>query len=94
MDRRLAEARAKARLHGMDAASLRVSARQGKRFSIRTPSGATVHFGSWPAQTYLDHGDERERQAWQARHSTIMRRGRPAFQDPESPEHYSWHVLW
>lgn len=108
--RRLAAARAVAEsIPDVDAGSLEVSTRKGKRFKIRSPAGKLVHFGVWrdePAWlssverregrgTFIDHQDPEVRAAWRARHSRITdARGRPFYQNPESPEFYSWHILW
>lgn len=76
---------------------LEISLANDKRFAIRSPSGKLINFGQWPHTgkgTFLDHRDEKLKDAWQARHSKIMRQGKPAYLDPESPEYYSWNLLW
>jgi hypothetical protein len=76
---------------------LQISLAKDKRFSIRSPSGKLVNFGLWPFSgkgAFLDHGDEKLLDAWRARHSKIMRQGKPAYLDKESPEYYSWNILW
>lgn len=76
--------------------TLKISNASGKRFSIKSPSGKMINFGVWPFKTgtYLDHSDEKIRSAWQARHSKIMKEGKPAYLNQESPEYYSWNILW
>lgn len=109
--RRLQAARraAAAAASPVDWRSLQLSRRKGKRFSVRTPSGRTVHFGFWSEVptwlasvkrrtgrgTYIDHQSPQVRAAWRARHGRIVNAaGRLSRLDPESPEYYAWHVLW
>ena len=76
---------------------LQISLAKDKRFSIRSPSGKLVNFGLWPFSgkgTFLDHKDEKLKEAWRARHSKIMKEGKPAYLNPESAEFYSWKILW
>lgn len=68
------------------------SDRAGKRFKVVTDK--TIHFGSDVGQTFIDHGDEQKRKAWRARHSKIMRDGKPAYKNKDSPSYYSWNLLW
>lgn len=95
MDRRLTQAQQLAKSKGIDG-ELKISNASGKRFSITTPSGKLVNFGQWPLVngTFLDHANEKMREAWRARHSKIMKQGKPAYLNPESPEYYSWNILW
>ena len=97
-DRNLERAKERAQARGVTRwRSLRVSTRQGKRFSIETPSGRRVHFGVWPYArgTFLDHGDAKMRAAWRARHSQIVDgAGQLVWLDPESPAYYAYRVLW
>ncbi len=74
--------------------TLRVSERAHKRFAILTPLGRVVHFGLWPYRrgTFLDHQDERIRDAWWARH--VTRETQRFADDPESPLYYTARILW
>ena len=107
--RRLTLARAIARDLGLDWKSLDNSHIDGKRFTIKTPSGRTIHFGYWDESpkwqrsvangtgngTYIDHYDEAKRAAWRARFKNIRNSsGRSSVTDPESPLFYSWNILW
>ena len=77
--------------------TLDVAEAKSKRFSIISPSGKKINFGLWPFSgegTYIDHRDNKIREAWRARHSKILKDGKPAYLDKESPEYYSWHLLW
>lgn len=97
MDRKLAQAKQIAKSKGLNYESLQISLAKDKRFSIRSPSGKLINFGQWPFSgrgAFLDHGDEKLKEAWQARHSKIMKEGKPAYLNRESPEYYSWNILW
>jgi ribonuclease I len=75
---------------------IEASNRQSKRFKI-TRNDLTIHFGLWPYNgegTYVDHHDDKLRDAWKKRHSKITKNGRPAYLDESSPEFYSWNLLW
>lgn len=70
---------------------------KNKRFRIISPSGRVINFGLFPYKKYgsfIDHQDEKIRSAWRARHSKILKDGEPAYLNPESPEFYSWFLLW
>lgn len=95
MDRQLKKAQQVAKSKGLG--EVQISLARDKRFAIRSPSGKLINFGLWPFSgkgTFLDHGDEKIKEAWRARHSKIMRQGKPAYQDPESPDYYNWRILW
>jgi hypothetical protein len=77
--------------------TLKVSSAKDKRFSIISPEGKKINFGQFPFKgegTFIDHNDEQLKRAWQARHSKIMKDGKPAYLNKESPEFYSWNLLW
>jgi hypothetical protein len=95
MNRELAKVQKIAKAKGLPEVS--VSKAVGKRFSVKSPSGKLLNFGQWPYRgkgTFIDHEDEKIRAAWRARHSKIMKNGKPAYLNPESPEYYSWNLLW
>lgn len=76
---------------------LEVSKVKGKRFTVIDDNNKRINFGAFPFMakgTYLDHKDDTIRKAWQARHSKIMKNGKPAYLDKTSPEYYSWNILW
>jgi hypothetical protein len=76
---------------------IKVSNRKGKRFMITLPDGKTIHFGLYPFSgegAYIDHGDDKIKKAWKKRHSKILKDGKPAYKNKDSPEYYSWHILW
>ena len=77
--------------------TINISKVKGKRFSITKADGKKIHFGVWPYTgdgTFIDHGDEKIKKAWKARHRKILKDGKPAFKNKDSPEYYSWNILW
>ena len=77
--------------------TLEISEAKNKRFSIMSPSGKKINFGLWPFKqgTFLDHQDTKIRDAWRARHSKILLKDKTlAYKNKESPEYYSWSILW
>ena len=76
---------------------LEISDRKNKRFMITLDDNSIIHFGQYPYKgrgAYIDHHDEKIKSAWQARHSKVMLNNEPAYLNPNSPEYYSWHLLW
>jgi hypothetical protein len=98
MDRLLNKAKAIAKSKNIDNwITLNISNAKNKRFSIKSPSGKLINFGLWEFKgkgTFLDHNDTKIRDAWRARHSKILKDGKKAYMDKESPEYYSWNILW
>jgi hypothetical protein len=77
--------------------TLEISKAKDKRFSIKSPTGKLINFGLWPFKgqgTFLDHKDDKIKENWRARHSKIMKDGKPSYLNKESPEYYSWNILW
>jgi len=95
-DRKLAIAQKIAKDKGIDG-ELTVSKAKGKRFAIKA-DGKTINFGAWPFKrdgSFIDHKDEKIRDAWRARHSKILLKdGTPAYKSKQSPEYYAWNILW
>lgn len=98
MDRLLNKAKAIAKAKKIENwETLDISKAKDKRFSIKSPSGKLINFGLWEFKgkgTFLDHGDIKIRDAWRARHSKILKDGKKAYENKESPEYYSWNILW
>jgi hypothetical protein len=97
-ERKLQEARQIARHLGIEGwQSLQISKAKGKRFSIRYRN-KLINFGQYPYNgqgTFLDHRDKKIRDAWKKRHGKIVNQyGEIAYMNPESPEYYSWNILW
>lgn len=77
--------------------TLEISKAKDKRFSIISPNGKKINFGLYPFKgkgTFLDHNDDKIKESWRARHSKIMKDGKPSYLNKESPEYYSWNILW
>jgi len=78
----------------LGATDLQKSTRKNKRFMVEY-QGRLIHFGSATGSTFGDHGDEKKRKAWRARHSKIKRKdGSLAYKDKNSPSYWSWNLLW
>lgn len=67
------------------------SNRKGKRYVAIFKFGTKVHFGQMLGQTYIDHGDEKKRAAYIARHGAS---GKENWQDKYSPGALSRWLLW
>lgn len=76
---------------------LQISNAKNKRFAI-IKDGHTINFGLWPFSgkgSFIDHGNNKIKLAWRARHSKIMLKdGTPAYMNKNSPDYYAWHILW
>ncbi|AEA06954.1 conserved hypothetical protein [Lausannevirus] len=53
-----------------------------------------VHFGQKGAFTFADGAPESKRQAYRARHSKILNKGRTAYKVPGSASSLAWVILW
>ena len=94
-DRGLSIVKKIAKIKGIEG-EINISKVKNKRFSIKY-NNKTINFGLWPFSangTYIDHHDNKIRDAWRARHSKIMKDGKTAYLDKSSPEFYSWNLLW
>jgi hypothetical protein len=79
---------------------------KGKKYSVITPSGKKIHFGSASYEHYKDttgigawshkdHNDKERRKRYRDRHSKIKtKEGNLAYKDKEQPAYYSWNYLW
>jgi hypothetical protein len=75
---------------------LQISKAKNKRFSVKIDN-KTINFGVWPFSgegTFIDHRNEKIRKAWRARHSKILKEGKPAYLNKLSPDYWAWHILW
>ena len=66
---------------------------KNKRFYV-IYNDKIINFGSKNGETFIDHGDEKKRKAWRARHGKIYNKNGLAYEDKTSPEYYSWNLLW
>lgn len=82
------------------------SNRKGKKYSVITPSGKTIHFGNKNYQqfrdstglglySHLDHNDTERRKRYLARAKGIKNKeGKLTWNDKESANYYSIIYLW
>ena len=82
------------------------STRPGKKYSVITPKGKTVYFGSSTSQQYKDstgkgywshkdHGDAKRRRSYLARAKGIKnKQGKFTYNNRESANYYSVNYLW
>ena len=69
---------------------LRKSSRKGKRFVLEMPElGHKHHFGAENGKTFIDGRTEKEKEAWEKRHS-----GDKGFNNKHSGIFYSRKRLW
>jgi len=73
--------------------SITLSDRPEKRYKAvftNTDGGKkTVHFGYKTGSTYIDHKDDKIKNAWIARHKV-----RGSFNDYKSASSLAYHILW
>ncbi len=70
------------------------SERKNKRFYV-VYDNKIIHFGSPTGQSYVDHKDDKKRDAWYARHSKILNKdGQPVINLKASPSYWSAKILW
>ena len=67
------------------------STRKGKRLMATFKNGKTIHFGSANGSTYIDHGDEKKKNAYLARHGRSLGED---WNDPYSSGALSRWLLW
>ena len=70
-----------------------LSRTKNKRFYV-IYDNKRINFGSRVGQTYIDHHNKDKRKAWRARHSKILKDGKPAYKNKMSPEFWNWHLTW
>ena len=70
-----------------------LSKTKNKRFYV-VYDKKIINFGSSVGKAFIDHHDEKKRDAWQSRHSKILKNGKPAYKNKESPSFWSWSILW
>jgi len=69
---------------------LKKSGRKGKRFLITMPNfGHKHHFGSDVGKTYIDHQDDKKKEAWYARHKNDK-----GWDNKHSGIYHSRKLLW
>ena len=70
------------------------SDRKNKKFYV-VYDNKIIHFGSPTAKTFLEHKDEKKRDAWYARHSKILNKdGQAVINLKSSASFWSARILW
>lgn len=70
------------------------SPNQNKRFRVIMDSGKHYDFGLLGGSTYIDHGDEKKRDAYRARHLANAREATLNQNLTPSPSLFSMALLW
>ena len=79
---------------GLGATDFGVSKIPNKRFYVIF-NNRKINFGSKTGKTFLDHGDNRKRKAWLARHTKIRnKQGQLVHTLKTSPSYWSKVLLW
>jgi len=94
-DRKLMIVRAIAKKKGFKE-EIFLSRAKDKRFAVLV-DGKIINFGLYPYKgkgTYIDHKDDKLKEAWQARHRKIMKDGKPAYLNRNSADFWAWNLLW
>ena len=67
---------------------------KGKRYYV-VYQGKRINFGSSVGSTFIDHADNKIKDAWYARHSKIKDKdGNLVINDKNSPSYWSAKILW
>jgi len=78
----------------LGASEFGISKVKGKRFYV-IYQGKRINFGSDTGKTFIDHGNEKKRDAWYARHSKIKdKHDNLVINNKTSPSFWSARILW
>ena len=69
--------------------SVKKSTRKGKKLMAEFDDGTTTHFGFLGSSTYIDHKDDKKKDAYIARHKVNEN-----WNDPKSAGALSRYILW
>jgi formamidopyrimidine-DNA glycosylase len=69
--------------------SVKKSTRKGKKLMAEFDDGTTSHFGAIGSSTYIDHKDDKKKDAYIARHKVNEN-----WNDPKSAGALSRYILW
>jgi formamidopyrimidine-DNA glycosylase len=69
--------------------SVKKSTRKGKKLMAEFDDGTTSHFGFLGSSTYIDHKDDKKKDAYIARHKVNEN-----WNDPKSAGALSRYILW
>ena len=79
----------------LGAAKLEVSDGMNKKYVVTLKNGERVHFGDSRYEDYITHLDAFRRHLYRLRATKIVnRRGRPMINNIESPNYWSYRLLW
>lgn len=79
----------------LGAESLDYSTRKNNKYMVTLPEGKKVHFGSPKYADYLIHKDDERRDRYLSRATKIKnKQGELTHNKPESPNFWSYNLLW
>ena len=79
----------------LGAESLDYSSRKNNKYMVKLPGGKKVHFGSPKYEDYTIHKDKDRRDKYLSRATKIKnKKGELTFNNPESSNFWSVHLLW
>lgn len=77
------------------AKDLQLSHKKNKKYVITLKNGKKIHFGDPNYEDFLIHGDMRRRERYRKRASRIKDKdGFFTYMDRNSPNYWSYHLLW
>jgi len=78
----------------LGASDFGTSNRMNKKFYVIF-NNKKINFGSKTGQSYIDHQDDKKRDAWYARHSKILNKdGQAVINQKSSASWWSARILW
>jgi hypothetical protein len=84
----------KAKAIKLGATDFGISNVRNKRYYV-IYGGKRINFGSKTGQTYIDHKDDKKKDAWYARHNKIFNKmGEKVINKKDSPSFWSANLLW
>ena len=77
------------------AKDLEYSNRMNKKYMVTLKNGEKIHFGDDRYEDYLTHLDRKRRAQYRKRASKIKdKHGNLTYKDKNSPNFWSYHLLW
>jgi hypothetical protein len=84
----------KAKAINLGASDFGISNVKNKRYFV-IYNGKRINFGSKSGKTYIDHKDDKKKDAWYARHNKIINKaGEKVINKKDSPSYWSANLLW
>ena len=82
-------------INRLGAKDLQYSLRMNKKYVVTLKNGKKVHFGDNRYEDFLTHGDLTRRARYRKRASRIRdENGGLTYLNMNSPNHWSYHLLW